>query len=47
MNNFNLHSYFKKQYLNESLEVNLKDLTFDMLTYTYPENYKNISPVIC
>tara|TARA_Y100000310_G_scaffold210786_1_gene211401 strand:+ start:609 stop:743 length:135 start_codon:yes stop_codon:yes gene_type:complete len=30
MNNFNLHSYFKKQYLNESLEVNLKDLTFDM-----------------
>jgi len=42
MNNFNLHSYFKKQYLNESLEVNLKDLTFDMLIDTYPENYKNI-----
>tara|TARA_R110000824_G_scaffold119946_1_gene274434 strand:- start:186 stop:611 length:426 start_codon:yes stop_codon:yes gene_type:complete len=42
MDNFSLHSYFKKQYLNESLEVNLKDLTFDMLINTYPENYKTI-----
>ena len=40
MNNFNLHSFFKKQYLNESLEINLKDLNFDMLIDTYPENYK-------
>ena len=43
MNNFNLYSYFKKQYLNESLEVNLKDLTFDMLIDTYPENYKTVN----
>lgn len=43
MNNFNLHSFFKKQYLNESLEVNLKDLTFDMLIDTYPENYKTVN----
>jgi hypothetical protein len=42
MDNFNIHSYFKKQYLNESLEVNLKDLTFDTLVNTFPDNYKKI-----
>tara|TARA_R110002020_G_scaffold278244_2_gene493689 strand:- start:911 stop:1321 length:411 start_codon:yes stop_codon:yes gene_type:complete len=42
MDNFNLHSYFKKQYLNEEVKTNLKDLTFDMLINTFPDNYKTI-----
>tara|TARA_R110000782_G_scaffold233789_1_gene319955 strand:+ start:404 stop:829 length:426 start_codon:yes stop_codon:yes gene_type:complete len=42
MDNFNIHSYFKKQYLNEEVKTNLKDLTFDMLINVFPDNYKNI-----
>ena len=42
MDNFNIHSYFKKQYLNEEVKTNLKDLTFDMLINTFPDNYKTI-----
>ena len=42
MDNFNIHSYFKKQYLNEEVKTNLKDLTFDMLVNTFPDNYKKV-----
>ena len=42
MDNFNIHSYFKKQYLNEEVKTNLKDLTFDMLVNVFPDNYKKV-----
>mgnify|MGYP003132230047 FL=1 len=42
MDNFNLHSYFKKQYLNEEVKTKLDDLTFDMLVNVFTDNYKDI-----
>ena len=42
MDNFNIHSYFKKQYLNEEVKTKLDDLTFDMLVNVFTDNYKNI-----
>ena len=42
MDNFNIHSYFKKQYLNEEVKTKLDDLTFDMLVNVFTDDYKNI-----
>ena len=42
MDNFNLHSYFKKQYLNEEVKTKLNDLTFDMLVNVFTNNYKDV-----
>ena len=37
MDNFNIHSYFKKQYLNEEVKTKLNDLTFDMLVNVFTD----------
>ena len=47
MSNFNTTKWFRNQYIkehiiNESVDVNLKDLTFDMLTDTFKDKYKDI-----
>ena len=42
MGNFNIHSYFKKQYLNEEVKTKLNDLTFDMFVNVFTDNYKDV-----
>ena len=47
MGNFNTTRWFKKQYIkehviNESVLINLNDLTFDMVTDTFKDKYKNV-----
>ena len=42
MDNFNIHSYFKKQYLNEEVKTKLNDLTFDMFVNVFTDNYKDV-----
>ena len=42
MDNINIHSYFKKQYLNEEVKTKLDNLTFDMLVNVFTDDYKNI-----
>ena len=47
MGNFDTTKWFKNQYIkehviNESVTINLNDLTFDMVTDTFKDKYKNV-----
>lgn len=47
MGNFDTTKWFKNQYIkehvvNESVTINLNDLTFDMVTDTFKDKYQNV-----